>query len=120
MENHKDKTLQQNEEKDATRLRKGRKLNHTKDEEELDQLHEYVHAGILHQMGLKDKHLIVFGNEHKHDGEDQQHMAGEEHETEDTKDVQSTQEQHKMDEGDITVPRISGEQKDEDETKTTD
>eukprot|EP00972_Heterocapsa_arctica_P080961 11931927-Heterocapsa_arctica.AAC.1 len=37
-------------------------------------------------------------------------MAGEEHEKEDTKDVQSTQEQHKMDE-DIIVTQISGEQK---------
>eukprot|EP00972_Heterocapsa_arctica_P086889 12809287-Heterocapsa_arctica.AAC.1 len=46
-------------------------------------------------------------------------MAGEEHEKEDTKDVQCTQEQHKLYE-DITVTQISGEQQYEEDTKTTD
>eukprot|EP00972_Heterocapsa_arctica_P032357 4769973-Heterocapsa_arctica.AAC.1 len=42
--NHEDKIFQQQEEKEANRLRTSRTNHHTKDKEELDQLHNYVHA----------------------------------------------------------------------------
>eukprot|EP00972_Heterocapsa_arctica_P110159 16220741-Heterocapsa_arctica.AAC.1 len=86
VENHKDEIFQQKAEKEAIRLKKSRKLNHTKDKEELDQLHAYVHARILQQMGLEDKNIIGFRNDQKNDGEDQQHMAGEEQENGGTND----------------------------------
>eukprot|EP00972_Heterocapsa_arctica_P023284 3430515-Heterocapsa_arctica.AAC.1 len=58
VENHKDKVFQQEEETEANRQRKNRKLDHAKDKEELEQLHEYVHAGILQQMMQEYKHII--------------------------------------------------------------
>eukprot|EP00972_Heterocapsa_arctica_P069475 10265737-Heterocapsa_arctica.AAC.1 len=74
VENHKDNIFQRNEEQEAIRLKKSRKLNQAEDKEDLDQLHSYVHAGILQQMGLEDKDPIVVNNEQRNDGENQQQM----------------------------------------------
>eukprot|EP00972_Heterocapsa_arctica_P092719 13673696-Heterocapsa_arctica.AAC.1 len=71
-------------------------------------------------MGLEDKHRLGFRNDQKNHGEDQQHMAGEEQDNEGTNEVQHTQEQQLMDEGDFTVPQIAGEHNEDDEPKTTD
>eukprot|EP00972_Heterocapsa_arctica_P084852 12499137-Heterocapsa_arctica.AAC.1 len=84
VENHKDNNFQQKVEKEAKRLRINRKLDHAKDKEELDQLHKYVHAGILQQVMQEDTRLT--GEEIDQDNEvkDKQHIAGEDHEKEDT------------------------------------
>eukprot|EP00972_Heterocapsa_arctica_P037044 5453236-Heterocapsa_arctica.AAC.1 len=50
VENHKDNIFQQHEETKAIRPNKSRKLTQLKDKDDNDQLHSYVHAGILQQM----------------------------------------------------------------------
>eukprot|EP00972_Heterocapsa_arctica_P033134 4874561-Heterocapsa_arctica.AAC.1 len=87
MENHTDKIFQQKEDKEANRLRKSRKFNQTKDKEELDQLHKYVHAGILQQMMQEGKNHTGQKIEPTNDDKDQQHIAGEDHEKQDTNEV---------------------------------
>eukprot|EP00972_Heterocapsa_arctica_P056490 8335716-Heterocapsa_arctica.AAC.1 len=57
VENHKDKTFQQKEEKKQIGYGRIRKLDHTKDKEELDRLHKYVDAGILQQIMQEDTKL---------------------------------------------------------------
>eukprot|EP00972_Heterocapsa_arctica_P072469 10702288-Heterocapsa_arctica.AAC.1 len=52
--------------------------------------------------------------------EDQQHMADEEHGNEDTNDVQTTQEEHQLDGGDLTASQITGKRKEDVEPKSTD
>eukprot|EP00972_Heterocapsa_arctica_P020598 3036281-Heterocapsa_arctica.AAC.1 len=92
----KHKIFQPNEEKEAIRHKKSRKLHQAEDKDDLDQLHSYVHAGILHHMGLEEKNPLGVKNEQRIDGENQQHMADDEG----FKDMQSTQEQQQMEEGD--------------------
>eukprot|EP00972_Heterocapsa_arctica_P112350 16431289-Heterocapsa_arctica.AAC.1 len=52
VENQKDNRFQEKEETEANRLKKNRKLEHGQDNEDLQQLHKYIHAGILQQQHI--------------------------------------------------------------------
>eukprot|EP00972_Heterocapsa_arctica_P030763 4527357-Heterocapsa_arctica.AAC.1 len=47
VENRKDQIFQKQEEAEAIKNRKNRKMNHDRDRQELDQVHIYVHGGML-------------------------------------------------------------------------
>eukprot|EP00972_Heterocapsa_arctica_P042384 6246537-Heterocapsa_arctica.AAC.1 len=58
VENHKDNIFQKHEEAQAIRKRKNRKINHDSDNQDLDQVHRYVHEGLLQLMIQVEDNIV--------------------------------------------------------------
>eukprot|EP00972_Heterocapsa_arctica_P058896 8679792-Heterocapsa_arctica.AAC.1 len=108
VENHKDKIIQEKEGKEANRLRTNRQLYYMKDNEELDQLHKLIHAGLLQHKMQEGTQLTGHGIVQDKEMQDQQHIAETENKHEE--EVHAQEEHHIED--DTADTHILGEQSD--------
>eukprot|EP00972_Heterocapsa_arctica_P064887 9577329-Heterocapsa_arctica.AAC.1 len=82
VENHKDKVVQKQEEAEAIRKRKNKKMNNG--DQENDQVHKYVHGGMLHRNTIEARNKSTQGSVEQV----QQNTLGKENEQEEDIDTQ--------------------------------